>query len=206
MKKLIAMIMALCMVASLFVACGNDTPSTSLDGGNTDTTGSGSTDTTSSGDIEVDENLLTVEITLPASFFESDEDFDADTYAQEQGFSSAKVNDDGSVTVTMTKGKYKEMLQEMSDSLDESFAELVGAEDTPYIKEITHNDDFSSVTVKVDREAYENAFDMTPFVIGLSTMFYQAFLEMEYRCEISIVDAATGSVINTTVYPDVFEE
>ena len=158
--------------------------------------------------IDTDENLLTVEITFPASFFEGTDmsTFDADAYAKEQGFISAKVNDDDSLVVTMSKKKHAELLAETATALDTNFATLIEAEDTPYIKEITHNDDFTLVTMKVDRDAYENALDFTPFIIGMSVSYYQMLLDMEYRVEIVTVDTATGDTIASVVYPDVFEE
>lgn len=171
----------------------------------TATTISSPTESTTAG-IETDEKLFSVEITLPASIFESEDmsAFDADAYADEQGFTSAKVNKDGSVTVTMTKAKHKELLDEMSASLDKDFQEFVNGEDTPYIKEITHNDDFTTVTMKVDKAAYKNAFDFTPFAIALSVSFYQAFTETEYHVVVSIVDATTGESIDSITYPDAF--
>lgn len=164
----------------------------------------GSTTESTSAKIETDEKLLSVDITLPASLFAGEDmtKFDADAYASEQGFKSAKVNEDGSVTVTMTKAKHKELLKEMADSLDATFKEFVNGENTPYIKDITHNENFTAVTMKVDKEAYENAFDFTPLAIGMSVAMYQAFTETEYHVEISIVDAATGASINSITYPD----
>lgn len=164
----------------------------------------GATTESTSAKIETDEKLLSVDITLPASLF-ADEDmtkFDADAYASEQGFKSAKVNADGSVTVTMTKAKHQELLKEMADSLDANFKEFVNGENTPYIKEITHNENFTAVTMKVDKAAYENAFDFTPLAIGMSVSIYQAFTETQYHVEISIVDAETGADINSITYPD----
>ncbi|MBQ7767592.1 MAG: hypothetical protein IJ403_01765 [Oscillospiraceae bacterium] len=157
-----------------------------------------------SAQIETDEKLFSVEITLPASIFEGEDmtKFDAKAYAKEQGFTSAKVNKDGSVTVTMTKAKHKELLDEMADSLDKNFAEFVNGEDTPYIKEISHNDNFTAVTMKVDKAAYENAFDFTPFAIALSVSMYQAFTETEYHVEVTIVDVTTGATIDSITYPD----
>ena len=74
--------------------------------------------------IDTDENLLTVDITFPASFFEGTDmsTFDADAYAKEQGFISAKVNDDGSMVVTMSKKKHAELVNETAASLDTNFA------------------------------------------------------------------------------------
>ena len=187
MKRLLALALALCI---MLAACGPG----------------GSSTTGNENSAPSKENEKPIEITLPASLFSDSENFDPDAYAEEQGFLSAVQNEDGTVTIKMTKAKYQEELDEMENSLEEDFSELVKGEDTPYIEEITHNDNFSLVTVKVDREGYENAMDMTSFAIGLSVSFYQMFLEMEYRCQVDIVDSANGEVIKSTVYPDVFND
>ena len=135
MKKLIALTLALCMLLTLAACAPTESPNetNAPTNGNT-TSGTGAdTEAATSGGIDTDENLLTVDITLPASLF-SDEDmtaFDADAYAEEEGFIKAVLNADGSVTVTMTKLKHNELLKEMTDSLEESFDELVEAEDLP---------------------------------------------------------------------------
>lgn len=196
-KKITSIILSLLLILS-FAGCAQS-GADSTAGNDT-----GSATETTAAKIETDEKLLSVDITLPASMFEGQDmsSFDADAYADEQGFLSAKVNEDGSITVTMTKAKHKELLDEMAKSLDTTFAEFVNGKDTAYIKEITHNDDFTTVTMKVDKAAYENAFDFTPLAIGMSVAMYQAFTETEYHVEISIVDAATGETINSITYPD----
>lgn len=198
-KKIISLILAILVVLS-FAGCAQS-GADSTTGNNND---NGSTTESTSAKIETDEKLLTVEIKLPASMFEGEDmtKFDADAYANEQGFKSAKVNEDGSVTITMTKAKHRELLEEMANTLDTNFKDFVNGESTPYIKDITHNDDFTAVTMKVDKAAYENAFDFTPLAIAMSVAMYQAFTETEYHVEISIVDAATGTEINSITYPD----
>ena len=206
LKKITSIFLALMLILSFAGCSQSNTDSTA--GSNSspaqESTAAPTDESTEAAGIDVDENLLTVDITLPASIFEGQDmaAFDADAYANEQEFISAKVNEDGSVTVSMTKGKHSELLDEMAASLDSAFAEFVNSEDTPYIKEITHNDDFTTVTMKVDKAAYESAFDFTPFAIGVSVAMYQAFTENEYRVEINIVDVATGDTINTIIYPD----
>jgi len=156
--------------------------------------------------IDTDEGLLTVEITLPASLFE-DQDmdiFDTDAYASENGFLHASVNGDGSVNIVMTKAKHAEMLAEMTVSLETTFAEFVESEDTPYIKRITHNGDFSKISMEVIRSEYESSWDMTPFSLGFSAMFYQMFLDMDCHVEVAIIDFDSGEIIDTVVYPDDF--
>ena len=187
MKRIIALVLAICSLATLLTGCGIDALFK----------GKGN-------DNQLNSNKPSAmkEITFPSSLFEGEEDFDPDAYAEEQGFEKAVFNEDGTLTVTMTQAKYEELLSETSAEMEKNFAEMVDSEDTPYIKEITHNDDFSSVTVKVDRDAYESTFDFTPFAIGVTVSFYQTILEMDIHCEINMVDVDTGDVIKTTVYPD----
>lgn len=216
-KKITSIILALTLILS-FAGCAQDNTETTDDptSSSTQSTSTSETNATEAdavdkiGDmdeVETDEKLLTVDITLPASFFQ-DQDmstFDTEAYVKENGFIAAKVNEDQSLTVTMTKGKHQDLLNEMSASIKTSLAEYVESEDTPYIKEITHNDDFTVVTMKVDRAAYESAFDMMPFVIAMSAGMYQMFLEMDSHVEINIVDVATGETFKTTTYPDALD-
>ncbi len=157
------------------------------------------------GDVEVDNKLLTVDITLPASFFEDLSDFDADAYAEENGFKKAVINEDGSVVVTMTKTKHAQLMDDTTKEIEASFSEMYGSEDTPYIKKIEHADDFSEINIVVDRSGYEAGGIMAAFVplqVYLQSSVYQIFSGSEIRSEISFVDEANGSVIESVVYPD----
>lgn len=220
MKRILALILTLCMTAALFAGCaGNGASSSATDPKNTDRTtvqGDSATKpqqettpatTTAPTEAESKDDTSPVEITFPAALFANVDmsTFDADSYAKDNGFLSAAVNSDGSVTVTVSKDQYEEILQETAKSLDETFSKLIEAEDTPYIKDITHSDDFRTVEVNVIRADYESTFDLTPFVIGISVMTYQAFLGIDPHVEISIVDVDTGDTIHSTVYPDALE-
>lgn len=157
--------------------------------------------------ISIDAGLLNVDITLPASLF-SDEDmstFDVDAYANKNGFKKAVINEDGSITITVSKSKYKEMLEEAAADLNKTFYEMIGSENTPYITGLTSNSDFTSIIVDVDKVGYESAFDLTPFTIGISSMFYQAIAGVEYHCEITIRDGATKETITSFIYPDAMQ-
>ena len=196
-KKITSTILALLMILS-FAGCAQ------TDTDPTDASNFGSTEgSTEAQGIEVDENLLTVDITLPASFF-GDKDmstFDADAYADENGYLSAKLNEDNSVTVKMTQLKYTALLNETAASLETSFAEFIEAEDTPYIKGITHNDDFTTITIEVDRAAYESAFDFSALSVSLAASLYQAIAGVEFHVDVVYVDAASGETFKTVTYP-----
>jgi len=161
---------------------------------------------TSDESIDVDKGLLNVTITLPASFFEDLSDFDPEAYTQEHGFKETVVNQDGSVSITMSKNKHNELMEEMKVETEETINNLIEGEDTPYIKEITSSKGFRTVTVDVDKEAYESSWDMTPLLIGMSTMMYQYFEGSEVHCEIIIRDVETKEILKSIIYPDALEE
>jgi len=206
MKKSIALLLVFTIITSTFLtACNNNQvePPT-----NTEVPNSGQTEAKeaankeSSQSIAVDENLLTVDITLPASLMGDTSTFKETEYlAKNEGMKSAKLNDDGSITVTMTKKKHKEVMDEMKVSIDESFGDLIEAIETPYIKGIDYTDNYKEVTISVDKVAYENAFDMTSLIVGLSTSMYQTFLGEEIGTIIIFKDIATGEQIESVTYP-----
>jgi len=163
---------------------------------------------TMSGEISVDSDLFDVDITLPASLFSDDymATFNADTYAAENGFKKAVVNEDGSITITVSKARHKEMLEEYAAQLNKTFNEMIGGEDTPYITGITSNSDFTSIIIDVNRVGYESAFDFSAFTIGIDSMFYQSIAGMDLHCEITIRNGNTKETISTVVYPDVIQQ
>ena len=160
------------------------------------------------GDLDIDKRLLNVEITIPASLFSSEDtsQLDLESYANENGFKKAVLNPDGSLTVTLSKSDYTVILDELRNTLNKSFAEIIGAPDTPYISNITSDRNFTRVIVDVDRAGYESAFDLTPLAIGIQSMYFQIFADIEQHVEVVIRDKDTGVIIGTVVYPDVFNE
>lgn len=156
----------------------------------------------SSAGVEVDKDLLTVDITLPASLAGAvDDDFDPDTYAEENNFQKAVINDDGSITVTMTKTTHEALMKNTYDEYVEMVEDMIESEDTPYIKDIDYADDLSSFKVSVNRAEYENSYDFTALSLGLMGSMYQTFAGEEMHVEISILDADTGEIISESVYP-----
>lgn len=195
--KLLTLLLSAALCVSL-VSCGGQ-PTQASSAPNS----SGTPVESQSGGVQVDEKLLTVDITLPASLFEDQEDFDPDSYASEQGFTKAVVNDDGSITVTMTKARHHELLDEMAKQYDGILSDMVGADSTPYIKEVTHSDDFGTITASVDRAAYEaETVNFTQFTLGMTGMIYQVFTGAEAHVEVIIKDFDTGDTIESSVFPD----
>lgn len=211
MKKLLVL---LAMLALLLAACGNEETTTAKDETKESQTASetteGEEEESEEGGVNVDKGLFSVEVTLPASFFEGEDVAETVANAEENGFGEATVNDDGSVTYKMSKSKHKEMMAELAASVEETKTELVESGDFPSIKSVETNKDYTSFTINVDRAAYENSFDaFATMSVGVVGSYYQAFNgikaeDMEVLIEVKDVD--TGEVINSVIYPEALED
>ena len=154
----------------------------------------------------VDKKLTSVKVTIPGELMGDIEDFNEEEYVKENdGIKSAKLNEDNSVTIEMSKSKHKELLKEIELSIEETISDIVEGEETPYIKDIEHSKGFKEINMTVEKESYESSLDMTPFLLGMSAAMYQAYDGEDFETKINIKDVQTGEIINTVVYPDDFE-
>lgn len=156
--------------------------------------------------ITVDKNLLNVDVTIPASFYEGTKitqaELDAD--AAKKGYGKAKLNSDGSVSFRMSKSQYNKALDEMKKSLDDYIQETVN--DSPKVfKEITYNKNMTEFNVVVNKTEFENDFGagMIGFGMALQSSFYQMFNGVKNpKSEIKFIDKSSGTVFDTQKYPE----
>lgn len=213
MKKLAAIL----IMSSLFLgACSSDdkttkAPAESAD--NTETAGNSAETATEEKEgekVDVDKGLFSVEVTLPASFFEGEDMEQVVASAEEEGVGEATVNDDGSITYKMSKSKHEEMMAELAKSVEETKTDITESGEYPSIQTIETSKNYDKFSVSVDREAYENSFDgFATMSLGIVGSYYQAFDGTnadDMYVEIEMKDAATGVVFDTIVYPEALEE
>ena len=98
------------------------------------------------GKVEVEQKLLSVEITVPADFVGETTQADLDANVSAGKFLSAKLNDDGSVTYKMTKGQHKEVMEGIKQSIEEALVEMIASDDYSFTK-IEPNADFTKFKV-----------------------------------------------------------
>lgn len=104
------------------------------------------------GEVEVENGILTVSITMPKDFVTEEmtqKKLDADAG---ENYMSAKLNQDGSVTYKMTKAQHKAMLASMTEGMEKTLQEMVSDNETYSIAEIKHNDTYSVFDVTMDSE------------------------------------------------------
>lgn len=119
-------------------------------------------------EIEVDDGLLAVEVTIPKDLAEDMTQEDADKLADEEGFLSVTLNEDGSITYKMTKKKHGEFLAEMKAELTD-FSEYIGTEGYENVSDISANDDLTEFVVYTTSEELnmdESFLSMYFFVAG----------------------------------------
>jgi len=151
--------------------------------------------------IEVDKGLLTVDITIPASFLSmGGEEFTqakVDETVASEGYLSGKLNNDGSVSYTMTKLKHAEMLDGVKSSFDESIQDSLA--EYPNVTAVTRNANFTEIRI----ETTENDFALGFLGLGLSfqAYFFHILNGSEYKLDVVIVDSDTGEELGRTTYP-----
>jgi hypothetical protein len=193
MKKLVAVILAMMMVTSLGACGSNDSVSST----NVASTAEQATvapetqevtkDTSKEdeltadmaaleaiGEVEVENGILTVSITMPKDFVTkeiSQEKLDADAG---DNYLSAKLNQDGSVTYKLTKAQHRAMLDAITEGMEESFQEMIKDESRSF-KEIKHNETYSvfDVTMDTDTVGLGDSFTVLAFYMygGLYGIF-----------------------------------
>lgn len=160
--------------------------------------------------VGVDKGLFNVTITLPASMVESENTEDIVAEAKERGIKSVKVNEDGSITYKMSKSVHRQLMKEMKEDFNDTAEDYKTGDDFASIRDVKYNKNLTSISLIVEREAFENSLDsFAVFGLGFAAMYYQLFDGIkadDIAVTIDIQDSATGKVFNTVTYPDDLED
>ena len=158
------------------------------------------------GEVEADQNLFTVELTIPADYMEGSPQEELDATAKEKGFKSITLHEDGSATYVMTKAQHKEMVDEMSISINDSLSEMIGSEDYPNISEIVANDDFTKFTVTTSSTelSLTESFSVLSFYMygGMYNIFNGTPVD---NVQVDFVNADSGEIISSANSADMEE-
>ena len=187
MKKLSCLVLAVGLSVSV-TACGGSTAGAGSAAGTgapgdsasssekTETAVSAETKEAAENKVAVDDSLLTVDVTLGSAFFEDSTPEEIQAAAKENGFLKCRINDDGSVTYTMTKAKRKEFLNEYEKSIEENLKAFIeGDQAVASFQEIRHNGDFSEFNVYMDPEKATMWDTFYCIPLYLSGAYYQVF-------------------------------
>lgn len=202
-KKIIALLLGTAFILS---ACGDSAVSTesSKEGNNSEvvseiTTEGEISDLNAIGDVEVEENIFTVELTIPADYVGETTQEELDAVAKENGYKSITLNEDGSATYIMSKAQHKDMMNEMAASINTSLAEMVGSENYPNFTEVKANENFTSFTITTTSEELDLAESFSVMVFYMSGGMYNIFNGTPVdNIHIDFVNADSGEIISSS--------
>jgi len=192
-KKLFIILMAGAISLS-FNACGNESRNTSTSQAST----SSSTEETG---LKADKNLLSVEVTIPANLI-GDNETALTEESKEAGIKEITKNDDGSITMKMTKDAHRKLLDDLKSSVDDTINEMVtDKENYPSYDSITYNDDLTEFDVNVDSSIY-GGFDSlaAAFTFYLQGNIYQSLNAVssdKIKTIVNFIDKDTGDIIES---------
>ncbi len=181
MKKITALFLALLFVFAL-TACGDKTKT----------------------DGEAFDGNETVELVMPEMFFTGESEEEIIAAAKEEGFRTATVNEDGTVTVTITKAEQQKLIKEYEAEIENTIAEMDKEKDESqaYIG-VEHNKDYSQFDVKVDKDKYteeDNFFTLEFAFLGAWRQLLAGTRLDKADTVVNIVDEASGEVLYTDSY------
>lgn len=195
-KSLLVLVVSLILCFGL-VACGGTSNSSS-------TTESGSEENLTEsqanalGDIETEDNLFDVTITIPKDLVGDTTQAQLDETAKGGQFHSATLNADGSATYTMSKKQHKAMLEGLRTSITKSLSEMVGSTDYPNVTDVKANDDFTefTVTTKSSELTSQESFSVMQFYMYGG--YYGIFSgKTPDNVHVDFVNANSGKIITS---------
>lgn len=196
------------IVTGLLTACGGKAASPQSETTVVETTSeSTSTDASSAmqetrsdleamGDFSTEKGLFNVELNIPKEFAGEKTQDELDATAQELGYKSITLNEDGSVTYVITKKQHKQMMEELKENLDSTLKEMVGSEDYPNFTDISTNGDYTEfeVATKSAELSLAESFSVLGFYMygGMYNIFNGTPVE---NVEVTFINADSGEVI-----------
>ncbi len=116
-------------------------------------------------------------------------------------------NEDGTQTLDLTSKEVEQFKLEFRQSADEIIDELLnGEKKIATITDITYKDDFSEVTITVDKEKALGIEDAVGLVIGNfaveEQIIFGGVAEDQVNVNIKLVDSQTGEVISEQQFLD----
>lgn len=161
--------------------------------------------------IEVENQAFTVEMTLPASFYQKNDpqpltQEDVDQIAQNSFYKSGILNEDGSVTYKMSRSRNMKLLLSFRASVDAQIEDMLHGEDSrKTFTDITYNKEMSEFTIMVDPEKYSVFDALSALLFYVQGAYYQRFSlvpEEQIDVQVEFVNKDTQEIIKTSRMTD----
>ena len=127
----------------------------------------------------------------------------SDEFIEVNEYIDGYVNDDGSVTIVMSKERQQEFLAAYKDDVDYNIEYFIPRID--YLERITYTDDFRTMDIFVDGSTDIEILYELPFFFSMPFENYQLTLGQNIWMVMNVADAKTGEIILSLVFPDADE-
>ena len=151
------------------------------------------------GDIEVDKDLFSVKLTIPAEFAGETTQEELDAAVKEKGYKSATLNEDGSIKYVMTKKQHAEMMKEIEESLEESLEKMIGSEEYPNFTDIKCSDDYTKFEVITKSSELDISESMSVLGFYMYGGMYNIFNgTTAENVHVDFINADSGEIISSS--------
>lgn len=140
----------------------------------------------------------TVTLVIPTVYEKVTTQEEAEKIRTENGYESAVLNEDGSLTIVMSRSQHDEMLDQFRKSVDEGIKEIIQAVEDSTIEKIEYNDDYSVFTVTVSGEELGLSERQAADELVMYGTLYHVYTGNDAeRIQVDYVSSGTGEVIET---------
>lgn len=148
----------------------------------------------------------TVNFTMPLYYLEEKYQNDLDAFCKDNNYIACTIDTQAQTfTVTMNALTHDLMLINVGIQSIKNMANVIESEKYPFFKELNkYNDDFSEITVLVDKAAYtaqnNDRESFTAYIAGCG-IYYQLYTESnDYSCKVTVKDKDSDEILDTKTY------
>ena len=140
----------------------------------------------------------TVTVVIPTVYESVTTQEEAEKIRKENGYESAVLNDDGSLTIVMSRNQHDEMLGQFKKSVDEGITEIIHTVEDSAIEKIEYNDDYSIFTVTVSGDELGLAERQAADELVMYGTLYHIYSGNDVdHIKVDYLSSGTGEVIET---------
>lgn len=193
-KKLLAALLAATMALSM-IACGS-TKKTDVSKTSESQENRESSELDALGEVEVEENLFSIELTIPADYIGETTQEKLNQTADEKGFKSITLHEDGSATYIMTKKQHEELMNDIAIEIKSGLDEMVASEDYNFTS-IETNENFTNFKITTTSTELNMSESFSVMVFYMYGAMYHVFNGTTVdNIHIDFVNADTGEIIS----------
>ncbi len=146
--------------------------------------------------VEAQEDTVT--ITIPSQYESISTQEEADEIAEKNGYESAVLEEDGSLTIVMTSSVHDDLMNQFVRVARGGMDELIGSQQYPNITDIIVNEDYSIFTVTTESEIISEDENYSGMELVMYGMLYHIYSGNDVdNIHVDYVNATSGEIIDT---------